>query len=571
VVIPVELLIDQPTIALATSAQYGRNSNPAVAYGNIAISRNGTAGSEYTYLDLPSVPGAPTRLPDVKALVDDSMDQISSLSRQQTKTTVTDIQNNARTLADQVNQAFARKPDPRYMESGFVLASTQVTLADARKLYTDLETHCKGWNQNQAAALARWTELLEDTEAKRIDQASLKTEFRKLMLRTQGGISKLVNSVQLAEATLAFATDLSATDPQAAQGLLDAISDDPVFDLPAARAKLLKAELSGEGLKAAQTAFNREKAAFDLKNLALQDHANKNRTEAVAKLDSLLEQYPDTLQAADARIRKGYIFCADHNDEAAVAAFTEALEKNQALGADHGLNLEAVARLKYLKHHELYNRPTDGPFDSTTKKEENQPLLDEVLQLNETWIQSLPSDSPDRCQAILEQGGILFEQALYLNNPGAWESVRSYLTEMILEEENVDIGIRSIADLMILETYSKEKRYEDCVAASKLMPEKYPKQWKAIGTAKVFEFVSLKWLDRRSEAHEVMTWVRETIPADAPHFGICNYHTVALVSLAQQLRKQGNLEEYTRVYNLVQQDQTCAYSGTIKHPEEIRW
>ncbi|MEQ8822685.1 MAG: hypothetical protein RLY93_20805 [Sumerlaeia bacterium] len=409
------------------------------------------------------------------------------------------------------------------LNSGYVYVSEMADLEEARRSFQEV-AWIGGKRAAEARAALKWVEAVGNAAS----QTSVADDFEQLLRDTQGGVTKEISAELIGRRTLDYLEAIQDRDMPAATRLAEAISSDPVYGIYGARAKAFQARARGrEAALAAQEQLVVEEAAAQQKEAALKAIKNGENEVGIALLDELIAEGASEFVLPDVRLRKGYALIRTKKREEAAEAFETALVANAALGADHPYNLEALARLRSLKHGKVWKLQRQEQMGEIASGSSSEPLED-VLKLTQQWIDALPQDSPDVPRAYLEQGGILFEQAVALKSPQTWDDVRNYLRSVLIENSDYPQQIRAVAALMHLESYYYEDRCAELIEAVPAFVDDYPGSWREIGTAKLFEWTCHIRQGEWEKAHDVMAWVRQEVPEDAPIFATADFHMAAL-------------------------------------------
>ncbi len=436
------------------------------------------------------------------------------------------------------------------LNAGYLFVRWKQDLAAAAKCF-EAAADKGGQFSQEAEAASEWTTLLESSSRPDTTDTILREGFSAFIRKTQGGAVKVVNAELYGRRTFGFAGELAKSNPEAARKIALAISSDPVFGIASSRAALLATELAGVPGQTERERVTREESAEQLKRQALGLCKEKDYAGALRKIGQVIDEYPETSQASDARLRRAYIHVASGDRAMAAEVFQQALLGNQSLGNGHPFNLEARYRLKQLAHGDLYGQATfEQP--SPTSDPKNFPALIAIHDLNESWRAALPSDSPDRDLALLEEGGILWEKTRSNSTPEAWEAVRTYLRTALIENTEVGESARCVADLMLIESLWFSGDKEALVEAVPKFVEKYPGRWKEIGTARHYEWITWTHLGSWKKAHEVMDWVLANVPEDAPTYPNIKVHATALFDLAVRADVAKDKERFEQLRRLAQ-------------------
>ncbi|MCC5876915.1 MAG: hypothetical protein JJU11_11910 [Candidatus Sumerlaeia bacterium] len=426
-----------------------------------------------------------------------------------------------------------------------------------------------GWDNAAASrTMARYAGLIADIIDEKASQSDLCNMMTLLVHHSQGVDNRTVNPVLVAWYTVRGLSHLEEVDAGTRALVLSCFAGDPVYGRWGAEAAALVEELlqpEGEGAALRRSEVETELAHHNNVRAAIREGNNGNIGKALAILEDVKSHTPPTRVGRDARLRIGYIHLMAEDRAAAAHAFEEALVANADLSPSHPFNREALFRLKQIHHGDLYARATHSR-DNPTRSDENQELLEKVLDLNTRLLGLTPAEVSDKHRILLEQAGLLFEQATNLDSADAWANVRSLLEE-IMSEEDFPAETRATAHLMKLESFYWDGDYGKVLDQFEELKTQYPENWKQLGTATVYTCWALSRMDRNDERAAHYRWLLDTFPPDSDYYPTINYRMHALYNLSESNRVAGNTEEAARLRDLA----VRLYPKHFFNTENYRW
>jgi TolA-binding protein len=239
------------------------------------------------------------------------------------------------------------------------------------------------------------------------------------------------------------------------------------------------------------------------------------RSTAVQGFEEVIAKHPSAVEAGEAALRLAYIKVKDKDTTAAVNLLQK-IAKDEVRALDK-VRFEATYRLAKLYH----------------AKNKRVAALQTFRELAEIADQTA-FDANLHC----EIAGLYMELAR--NGVVTLEDCRKECHRVLDLSAPSEKGLRAVAELMNLETYFYESNFNRCIQLASSFEQKYPDQWRELGTVLFWKGVALRSLGKRNESHDVFKKIRLTIPDNAEMFPTINFKAEALYDLALWYNEQGD-------------------------------